>query len=105
MIIIVFAMMVFAMLGALLASMQASYFETSRAQMRTTQAGFIGDAGLERGKELLDDSSGTWRPPAPPGYLREYMTVGGAKGHYDIYVLDLGGGSIKLTVTAQMDTE
>ena len=73
--------------------------------MRTTQTGVIGDGGLERGKELLGDSSGAWRPPVSPGYLREYMTVGGAKGHYDIYVTDLGGGSIKLSATAQMDTE
>lgn len=104
-IIVIFVMMVMAMLGAVIASLQATYFETSRTHLRINQAGFIGDAGLERGKELLNDSFGSWRPPSPPGYLREYMTVGAAKGHYDLYVTDLGGGSVKLSAFAQMDTE
>ncbi|MBU1006297.1 MAG: pilus assembly PilX N-terminal domain-containing protein [Candidatus Omnitrophica bacterium] len=104
-IIIIFAMLVFSMLGVVVASMQSNYFEISRAHLRKNQAFFVSDSGMERGKELLNDSEGSWRPPDPPGYLREYMTVGGARGHYDIYVEELGGSSVELFVESQMDVE
>ncbi|MBU0759936.1 MAG: hypothetical protein KKC66_04285 [Candidatus Omnitrophica bacterium] len=104
-VIIVFAMLVFAMLGAVIASMQSSYYETSRTHLRSNQAFFISDSGMERGKELLNDSLGSWRPPDPPGYLREYMTVGGTLGHYDIYVESAGGGSVRLIVESEMNAE
>jgi hypothetical protein len=119
-IIVVFFMMVAGMLGAVVASMQGVYFETSRGHLRTTQAFFVGDAGLERGKELLNDDPESYKDPrswpwqADPrdptnpnkGWFSETITVGAAPGHYDVYADGTGGGgTVTLTAQGQMDTQ
>ena len=104
MIIVVFAVMLFAMMGAVLTSMQGIYFETARSHLRSSQVFFIVNSGIERGKQKMQDNP-LWTPSSPPGYLREYMTVGGARGHYDVYVVDLGAGTYQLQAESQMDTQ
>ncbi len=117
----VFAMMVLAALGLMMASMHGTTASVSRGHYRETQAFFIGDAGFSRGKEILDDDP-SWRPSASncaalnmshdtsggQSYCRQTMTIGTSpdtiSGHFDIFVDDLGGGDIDLRIRSAMDS-
>lgn len=115
-IIIIFIMLILALLGVFLANLESTYMERSHIYYRRLQGEYLADTGLDRGKELIADSDGNWRPwkPCPTrcapvcdscvspstcactyatcktSYLREYMTIppGGKKGYYDLYVLE-----------------
>ncbi len=117
----VFAMMVLAALGLMMASMHGTTASVSRGHYRVTQAFFIGDAGFSRGKEILDDDP-DWRPSASnctamnmshdtssgQSYCRQTLTIGTSpnaiSGHFDIFVDDLGGGDIDLRIRSAMDS-
>ena len=60
-IVMVLAIMVFGVLGAVLVSMQSTQFETARALFREGQAFYVGDSGVARGKHVLAEN--------PLGYL------------------------------------
>jgi hypothetical protein len=129
-VIVVFSILLLSILALILASIESTYLFSGISYRSRAQVQFVSDAGLERAKELTVDSGGSWRPwkPCPERcnpvchktfcppectspcdyskckdcYLREYMTVGGKKSHYDIYVIELAAG-IKLLVEAKMD--
>ncbi len=103
-IIVIVIVMFLSFLGIFLGYLESTYFEVSHLSYRNIQTDFINDSGMDRGKELIADSQGDWRPWAgcvqcspvcsnchcPTGsscglvcnygsckdcYLREYMTI------------------------------
>lgn len=104
-IIAVFIMTTLSLLSAFIMRIESFYMVSSVQGYREAQVRFLTDAGLERGKQLISDSGGTWRPPDPPGYLREHITIppGGRRGWYDIYVRELSSSRIKLIVSSGIE--
>jgi len=64
-IITVFIMLFLSLIGIIIANLESTYLESGRIYYEKVQSDFINDAGLERGKRLLDESQGEWRPWAP----------------------------------------
>ena len=117
-VIILLIMVIVAFLGAYIANLISLSSATYSTYYQDVQAEFITDMGLERGKELLADTSGDWRPwenclsqctpvcsncHCPVGtctscdytscqscYLEEMMTIPphGKKGYYHLYVIE-----------------
>jgi hypothetical protein len=100
--IVIFIMLIFSILGAGLASIFAGRAKISYGFYRSSQAFYICDIGMERGKQLLADNP-TYRPPEPPGYLREYITIGEIQGYYDIYIEDTVDG-VSLRVESAVES-
>ena len=64
-VIVVFIMLILALLGTFIANLESVYMEKSWAFYRRVQAEYFTDSGLDRGKELIADSNGDWRPWKP----------------------------------------
>ena len=123
-------MLILALLGTSIANLESVYLEKSWHYYYRVQSEYFIDSGLERGKELIADSDGDWRPwkgcpqckpvcdscVCPSScdctydnckdcYLQEYFTIppGGKKGHYHVFVEELSGGKIKLIAEGEFD--
>ena len=130
-IIVIFIMLILALLGTFIANLESMYLEESYVYYRRVQSKYLTDDGLERGKGLIADSNGDWRPwkPCPSEcapvcdnctcpsscactyatcedcYLKEYVTIppGGKRGYYDIFVEELPGGEIKIVAKGSIE--
>jgi len=66
-IIVILIMVILALLGTYLSNLQSIYLETSPLYYYKATRGFLGDAGLERAKQIMEDAATAadpffWRP-------------------------------------------
>ena len=84
---VIFVILLFSLLGLMLASVSANRAAIARGFYRSDQIFYINDMGMERAKQKLSDDW-SWRPPDPPGYLEEEVTINNLTALYKIYVQD-----------------